>query len=253
MHWLPLVTLFFIFYQQSLATECKHRIIFLPQTHARDIKLFGEADINDDRDKVITSQFSIAKYIETNSKTPVFSEGASATKTLIWDKLTTEQKKKARDFSKSVFSNGLPETLHDLSENQKSVLYKADAASLALAMEKIPAIYRVINPEDYEIVFEPIKKWIKTNPGKPWTPEIRKLVRDKRERFALAEIRKFFDEHPEQRDVTLVFGSNHNFSIYPDLFDPTCVVVPYQFQSIWHGKSRGGYESANNYIDQSIK
>lgn len=243
MRGLFLAIFFSLFFQKTHAIECKHQIIFLPQTHAPDIKLFKKSRTNFDRNEVISSQYSIAKYIDENSQIPVFSEGASAAKNLIWKDLTEKQKVEIRDFARQVLPNGLPDSIHTANESEKSIFYKVDAASLEFIKEKIPAVYRVISPEDYEKVFGEIKKWLQRNPGKPWTPEIKKFVHDQRERLALAEIRKFFYDHPEQRDIILIFGSNHNFSIYPDLFDPSCVVVPYQFQALWIGKFRGSYET----------
>lgn len=233
------IKIFILIYSQlATANECKNRIIFLPQTHARDTQIFKHETTIENKDKVIESQFSITKYINENMYIPIFSESASVDKNLDWNELTEVQKKKAREFAKMVFPKGLPNSLLELSTKEKSIFYEVDAASLFFIKEKIQRIYRVISPEDYEIVYGEITKWINANPGKPWSSNIEKLVLETRERLALYEILKFFNKNSNQREVILIFGSNHNFSIYPDLFDPNCVIIPNQFLPIWYGKFR---------------
>lgn len=221
------------------AAQCDRRIIFLPQTHAIDRETSGST-AKDEPLKVAASQLAIAKYIDTNPELPVFSE-QTVSQTVVWKDLPEQVKTKARNIAKLNFADGLPDSIDEATAAQISQLNDIDAASLELIREKIPAIYPVISPQDKDQVFDPIKKWTRANPDKPWPPEIVKLVRDKRERLALQEILKFFKSHPHRRDVLLTFGSNHNFSIYPDLFDPACVFVPYEFHRVWYGKFRGGY------------
>ena len=108
---------------------------------------------------------------------------------------------------------------------------------------KLTMIHRVLENEVVSNqIFAPIEEWFKTNPptNVEYPPEVGQFVYGEREKQALLQINKYFLENPNQRNVILIYGSKHNFNFYPEIFKPSCILIPPEFQQDWRGRFREG-------------
>ena len=106
-------------------------------------------------------------------------------------------------------------------------------------------LHRVVEDEkSLNEIFDPIKRWFNTKPppSVAYPPEIGRLVYGARERAALSQVQKYFAANNSQRDVILIYGSNHSFNFYPEEFPPECVIIPTEFRTDWGGRFRSGPE-----------
>jgi hypothetical protein len=142
---------------------------------------------------------------------------------------------------KSVFPDGLPNDCNKMTDLQKIKMVGNGADFIELMRQKITVIHRVVEDDQaQEQLFAPVKKWFSLHPGamQAYSSEIASVIFDEREKLALQQINSYFAANPQQQDVILMYGSDHNFSLYPNLFPPQCVLVPFDFQKDWLGQSR---------------
>ena len=225
------------------AGECKHRIVFLPQTHAAD-KLTGAQTSEDQNNQVAASQLKIANYIERFPQVPVFSEQAES-RDFSWEMLPQDKRAALRSYFNQIFPQGLPENPYRLTDIQKQKLINNGGDFVQLIRGRVSFLHRVVeNEEALNKIFDPIKSWFNTHPARyvAYPPEIASLVYGARERAALSQVRNYFSQNPTQKDVVLIYGSNHNFTFYSEDFHSECIVIPPEFQSDWNGRFRSGPE-----------
>ncbi len=226
---------------QSVA-GCEHQLIFLPQMHKID-EMTGLKLNENDVLKVAESQLRVAKYLETlTTSTIVFSEQVS-TEDFIWSDIEENQKKEIENLAHAVFPNGLPADITSASSQQIKILYKRGAAFVQMIRGRLGRIHRVFEDQKQaDSVVTPLKTWFATNPDltKGYPPEIAELIYSKREEFALEQVNKKFLDNPDIKSAVLIYGGNHNFNFYPDLFPTSCISVPEEFQNFWPGSFRKG-------------
>lgn len=215
-------------------TECKHRIIYLPQTHMSVVG--GKQEISD-VEELARSQFKIAKYLEKNPKLPVFSEQIDTTMTSkgIPEEKFNEATKEYRD----LFPNGIPATLDEMSADQKSKLGKSGGDLTQFMLRKIETLNKTVpNRQIQNKLFADMTAHFKKYPNQvvKFGSPTYKLIFDKRELLALDEINNYFKKNPEQRDVVLIYGSIHDFSRHPKSFPSECIVIPFDFQDDYKAK-----------------
>lgn len=226
---------FFAFHLQSAfadLNECKHRVIFLPQTHA---SAFGNKNENYGTiESIAKSQSKIAEYLLKHKDLPIFSEQVDTTLTLVdFEKSGADSVIKEY---RSLFKNGLI-SYEELNQEQKQKLAMAGADATLLMLGKVPILHKVVpNRQIQDQIFSEVQKFFLNlqRDGKKQISiddPIFKLIYDKRENLALAEINAYFDVHPEQRDVILIYGRNHQFARHPEIFPSECILVPFSFQS----------------------
>jgi hypothetical protein len=235
---LTVVAAYMLSVSVASADMCKHRITFLPQTHP--VPNSQETSYSDEQESIARSQHQIAKYIDANPM-PVFSEQMTK-KDVKWSDIPEVVRPKLVALMSEIFPEGIPENFNDLSNLQKWKFVANGGELIELMRQKIERVHRVLeDAETADKVFSPFDAWLLKEDAKhlnPYPPDIRNIVYTNRERLALEQINKFFQAHPEEKDVILIFGGNHNFNLYPYSFNPDCVVVPDEFKSEWLGSSR---------------
>jgi hypothetical protein len=256
---IKIVSVFYVLtsfaFAEAQANECKHRIIFLPQSHAAD-ELTGAQTSEVQNNEVAASQLKVASYIERFPQVPVFSEQA-ADQDYSWDMVPADKRAALRSTFNQIFPRGLPESPYNLTDVQKQKLVDNGGDFVQLIRGRVSVLHRVVeNREDLDAIFNPIKRWFSTHPSQvvSYPPEIGSLVYGAREKAALAQIQNYFSKNTTQRDAILIYGSNHSFKFYPDQFPPECIVIPPEFQNDWNGRFRAGPEgfpSAANNTDYS--
>lgn len=237
--------LIFLLIQPALSfADCNHKIIFLPKSHAIDSMTALDSTQEIDN-QVASSQFKIANFIENKfPKTPIFTEQASANDFSL-EQIPSDKREALKKYYLTIFPTGLPEKFSDLNDIQKKKLVDNGGEFVQLIRGKAQQLHRVIEDKsELESIFGPIQEWFKSNPSrdKSYPPEIAEHVYGKREQAALNQVNKFFQTHPDEHYVILIFGSNHNFNFYPEQFPSSCISIPSEFQDDWKGRYRVGPE-----------
>ena len=235
-------------------SDCKHRILLLPQTHAT--VLGGSLQVApENADKTARSQFAIAKYLEQHKDIPVFSEQVSTDQTV---QTVTPDFKRAAAQIKSMFPNGLPQNFDGLSEEQKSIIARAGGDAISFILRNTDSLRRVVeNDQIQDQLTGKVSDWAQKNPyAVTPTPEIANIIFNVREKMALDQINTYLKANPAQRDVVLIYGSDHYYSFrtHSDKFPAQCILVPYEFQSAvtspygqyGSGNGYGSYPAGNN-------
>jgi len=228
------------------ASDCKHRILLLPQTHPT--VLSGSLQVLPENfDKTARSQFAIAKYLEQHKNLPIFSEQISSDKTL--QTVSPDFRKVAAQI-KSMFPNGLPEKFDGLTDTQKNVISRAGGDAISFILRNTDMLHRVVENDQIEVqLIGKVSDWVQKNPYSTTPPpEIENIIFNLREKMALDQINNYIKSHPNQRDVVLIYGSDHYYSFltHPDKFAPQCILVPFEFQSAItspYGSGQGSYNS----------
>ncbi len=215
------------------ADECKHRILFVPQTHAS--VLGGSLQVTPEWfEQTAKSQFTIAQYLAKHKDLPVFSEQISSDKSMVT--VSDEFKKIIPPTVKNLFPNGLPANYSDLSIDQKTFLAKAGGDLLSLVQGQTPMLRRVVENDQIEDdLIGRVSTWVQQHPNATeYPPEISDLIFNARENLALDQVNTYFSSNPSQRDIVLIFGSDHgvSFHAHADKFPPQCILTPFEFQSV---------------------
>lgn len=218
------------------SSECKHRIILLPQAHAN--VLGGRLQVApEDLDEIARSQFSIAKYLERHNSIPVFSEQVSSDITM---QAISADFRKFIEKTKSMFPNGLPHGFESLNPEQKTILARAGGDAISFILNNTKVLHRVVeNDQIQDELIDKVSTWYKNNPNATTVPyEILYIIFNVRENLALDQINNYFKSNPSQRDIILIYGYNHSdsFRTHQDKFPGNCILTPYGFQSAEHDK-----------------
>lgn len=224
------------------AEVCRQRIYFLPQSH--DVKNIPNAALADSaRRDVAKSQLKIVNFLDRFPQSPVFSEQATTTD-LDSSQFTPAVLAQLKAMIDGVFPNGYTLNPENLNEEQVKKLVDNGGEVIQLMRGRLSTIHRVLeDKQTYDRIFGPTLQWFSAHPsGTPYPPEIARLVYGAREEEALKQIVKYFAANPRQYNAVIIFGSNHNFSFYPDVFPPQCILVPPEFQKNWEGRYRVGPE-----------
>lgn len=211
------------------AEDCKHRILFLPQTHA---SIMGEQlQVTPEWfNATVQSQFKIATYLKQHKDLSVFSEQVSSETTM---KTVSPDFLEVTKQIRSIFPNGLPVNFQTLTDQQKTIFAKAGGDAMTFMFGDIQEIHKVVESDQVEDeLIGKVTTWVKQHPyATEYPPEISNIIFNIREGLALDQINQFFAKHPEQRDAILIFGNLHDFRTHPDKFPPQCVLTPFEFQS----------------------
>lgn len=217
-------------YGQSVS-DCKHRILLLPQTHATG--LGGSQATLKNADKTARSQFAIAKYLEKNKDIPVFSEQISTDLTV---QTVSPDFKKAAAQTKSMFPNGLPSNFDGLTAEQKDIIARTGGDAISFILRNTDKLHRVV--ENDQIQDQLIGKILALAQQKnPYAttppPELVDTIFNVRENMALDQINNYIKSNRQQRDVILIYGSDHSYGFlsHSDKFPAQCILIPYEFQS----------------------
>jgi hypothetical protein len=228
------------------ASDCKHRILLLPQTHPT--VLSGSLRVEPENFvKTALSQFLIAKYLEQHKDLPVFSEQVSSDKTL--QNVSPNFRKVAVQI-KSMFPNGLPANFEGLTDDQKNVISRAGGDAISFILRNTDMLHRVVENDQIEDqLIGKVSDWAQKNPyATTPPPEIVNTIFNVRENMALDQINNYFKSNSKQRDVVLIYGSDHYYSFlsHPDKFSAQCILVPFEFQPAItspYGSGQGGYNT----------
>lgn len=212
-------------------SDCKHRILLLPQTHAT--VLGGSLQVApENADKTARSQFAIAKYLEQHKDMPVFSEQVSTDQTV---QTVSPDFKKAAARIKSMFPNGLPQNFDGLTEDQKNIIARAGGDAISFILRNTDMLHRVVENDQIEDqLIGKVSAWAQANPyATTPPPEIVNTIFNVRENMALDQINNYIKANPSQRDIVLIYGSDHSYSFrtHSDKFPAQCILIPYEFQS----------------------
>ena len=215
------------------ADDCKHRILFVPQTHASIIG--GSLQVSPDWfEQTAQSQFNIAKYLSQHKELPVFSEQISSDKSM--QTVSDDFKKIIPPTVKNLFPHGLPANYADLTMDQKTFLAKAGGDLLSLVLGQTPILHRVVESDQVEnSLIGNVSTWAQQHPtATEYPPEISDIIFTQRENLALDQVNNYFASHPSQRDAILIFGSDHGASLHAhaDKFPSQCILTPFEFQSV---------------------
>jgi len=234
-----MVLLFIVTTATAQANECKHRLIFIPQTHKLDSMVNATLDESSKR-RVAESQLRIANFIDEYPDIPVFSEQVS-TEDFILSSLDPAMRAQGEQMVQALFPAPLITDPAQLTSAQVDLLYKRGAGFIQMFRGKTQHIHRVFeNQAENDLIVNQLKAWFATNPDleKGYPPEIAKLTYEDRERALLRQVNKFFAANPQERDVLVIFGANHSFMFYDDLFPSDCLLIPKVFTSFWTGAHR---------------
>jgi len=66
------------------------------------------------------------------------------------------------------------------------------------------------------------------------------LVYKEREVEALRSVNEYFEANPNKFQAIILYGTNHSFDFYSDIFPKECISVPTEFQDVWKGRMRDG-------------
>lgn len=234
---------------QASAAQCKQRITFLPQTHAVDA-MTGITDGNLRLDDVAGSQLKIAQYLERFPRRPVFTEQLTEFD-VNFSEAPSEERARLRDLMNTIFPYGLPQSAALLNQKQKEKLRDNGGEFIQMMRGQLQVLHKVVaNKVELERLMSPIRDWFKTSPDltREYPLKIRKLMWEAREKAALVEIKRYFERNPSDRDVILIYGANHSFDFYADVFPPECIRVPSEFQGDWNGRFR---TSPTSFADET--
>ena len=210
------------------ADTCKHRIIFLPNIHSSVLDGGNKAVVQSDLLEVTAfSTYRVVNYLKDHRDLPLFSEQVSKDLTM---KTATPQFLAMAQRVRTQFTGG--GTFWSLSPEQKQTMALAGGDVFSLIFGITPELHRVVENDKVEnSIIDKIVKWHKANASvTEYPPEISKLIFDMRENLALDQISAFFKNNPNQHDVALLFGQDHNFARHPDKFPPQCIATPPEFQ-----------------------
>ncbi|MBK7844604.1 MAG: hypothetical protein IPJ71_13090 [Bdellovibrionales bacterium] len=225
------------------ADECKHRIIFLPQSHPPP-EFAGVKMSDSQKNKIVESQLKVASYIGRFPQVPVFSEQVKD-KDVSLDMLPADVRAGLKSYYNRIFPRGLPESPDALTDIQKQKLVDNGGEFVQLIRGRASVLHRVYeNREASDEINDPIKRWLRTHDSSTdsYPPKIGSLVYGAREKAALTQVQNYFSQNAAQRDVILIYGSNHSFRFYPEQFPSECVIIPSEFQQDWAGRFRSGPE-----------
>lgn len=211
--------------------SCKNRILLLPQTHPNI--LGGSLQIAPENfDKTARSQFAIAKFLEKSIGIPVFSEQVSSDQKV--ETVSSEFKETAAKI-KSMFPDGLPENFETLTYEQQTVIARAGGDAISFILRNTDMLHRVVeNDQIQNQLMSQVSNYAQKNPYVTIpSPEIINIIFNVRENLALEQINKYIQSNPLQRDVILIYGSDHSYSFqtHPDKFPSQCILIPNEFQS----------------------
>ncbi|MGZ3770328.1 MAG: hypothetical protein ACXVCP_03080 [Bdellovibrio sp.] len=208
-------------------SSCEHIIRFIPQTHIDQLgntmpdwmvaQMVGE------------SQFDIANILLQHPSDPVFAEGTYHIIDLQWYKDNASDGMDTVQKYRNAFPNGIGQNFYELSYDQRYKLGVAGGDLTLLFLGQIKKIYPVAtDAKEENEYFKEAQEWIRQHPGQDLQtdPKMNYIAMTRRERLALMQIKEFFSKNSSNRTVTLLFGANHNFKKYPDLFDPNCIETP---------------------------
>ena len=202
---------------------CARSILFLPQLHEDQLTGLNSAALT----KMISqSQFAIATELFKHSNAPVFSEGTYAIMDLDWYRKNADDSESTIQKYKNAFPVGLPKSYSEMTVDQTYKIAKAGGDLTLLLLGLIPRIYPVATDATAEDNFFKISQaWLQAHPGHDFSedPQMDYIAMTRRERLALQQVDDFFAKNQNQNEVILIFGSNHVFTKYPDLFDPKCI------------------------------
>jgi hypothetical protein len=233
------------------AEVCKQRIFFLPQSH--DVQNIPNAALAEsDRREVAESQLKIVNYLERFPQRAVFSEQAT-TDDLDVSQFEPEMLAQLKSMISNVFPRGYNLDPKSLNEVQIKKLVDNGGEVIQMLRGRLSKIHRVLeDKETDDRIFEPILQWYSSHPkGSPYPPEIARLIYGAREEEALRQIVKHFAANPHEREAVIIFGTNHSFSFYPDIFPPQCIEVPQEFRPEWTGRFRVGPEGFSPEVMRS--
>lgn len=219
-------------YPKNNDLSCKNRIFFLPQTHPTI--LGGSLQIAPENfDKTARSQFAIAKYLENNKGVSVFSEQVSSDQKV--ETMSAEFKQTAAQI-KEMFPGGLPAFYENLTDDQKNVIARAGGDAISFILRNTDMLHRVVeNDQIQDQLIKQVSDYVQNNPYATSysSPEIYNIIFNVRENLALDEINKYFQSNPLQRNVILIYGSDHYYSFltHSDKFPPKCILLPDEFKS----------------------
>lgn len=215
--------------RNKASNTCAQRIIFLPQTHP---SILGEqlSIAAQDYERTARSQFSIAKFLEKNPGIPVFSEQVSTDQKV---ETVSQEFKDTAAVIKTMFPEGLPQTYEALSDEQRDVIARAGGDSISFILRNTDMLHRVVeNDKIQDDLINRVKDWAQNYPtAYGYSPEIYNIIFNVRERLALDQINKYFKNNPQQRDVILIYGSDHTYSFrsHNDKFKADCFTIPEEF------------------------
>jgi hypothetical protein len=240
--WIVSTSLFTLVSAATPDATCPRRIVFLPQTHA-PLELTYDDMSSDMRGDIARSQLKIVDYLDRHSPVPLFSEQMTQFDSDATD-MPAEEIARLQKIVDDAFPHGFDIDPDDLTELQIQKLVDNGADTIQLMRRKLTLIHRVVkDATTFTRIFAPIDAWFATHdPPFPYSTEIAARIYGMREREALGQIVKFFASHPDEPEVAIVYGSNHNFSFYSDLFPSECITVPPEFFLDWRGRYRAGPE-----------
>lgn len=152
-----------------------------------------------------------------------------------------------------VFPRGYDIDLQTLNEAQVKKLVDNGGEFIQMMRGHLSTIHRVLqDKQTADRIFSPINQWFSSHPSRsPYPPEIARLIYGAREEEALKQVVKYFASNPQERDAVLIFGSNHNFTFYTEIFPPKCIVVPPEFRNARGGQFRVGPEGFSPEVMRS--
>ncbi len=223
----------------SASSDCKHRIIYLPQTH--ESVMGSSVKVNEEGlDEISRSQFKIARYIGNNPGLPVFSEQVDTDISVTM--LSSSRLAPVGKEYEALYGKSIPATYEELTPTQKQKLARAGGELTQFMLRKIEKLHKVVpDAQTQDDLFRSISEGLKnqTTGTVEFGSALYQLIFDRREILALTEINKYFKANPFQRDVVLVYGSIHDFSRHPRVFPPQCILIPYEFQKDHKGALAG--------------
>lgn len=141
----------------------------------------------------LRSQLTIAKLLQDNKTTPVFLEGLTEN--------SSNYSGPIANVARHFFPRGVPETLAELTKDQKEFLYEYGAARTLHFLGVIQTLNRSIHPEQSEKIDRLIKAGDYSH------------INERREIEAMLCIAEVISEK-ETDNVFLIYGGAHNFSSY---------------------------------------
>lgn len=205
------------------SASCVHRIVFVPQIHASIMN--GKLQVDEEwKSLTVNSQFRIAQFLQRNSTIPIFSEQVDTDITLKTAK--PEFIAVTRQVRATTFPNGLPASEAALNLEQQKILALAGGDAVSLMLGNIPKLFKVVeNQRVAEALIGRVTEWARQNPTfSEYPTEISDIIFRQRELLALEQINRFFAKHPRTRDVILIYGQAHDFTVHPKAFASECVV-----------------------------
>lgn len=221
--------------QKELFKQCNQKILFLPQAHNTKYALIKSLD---DTNEIASSQLQIARFLQDYNDPNIFTEQLTTFDVRKSD-FTSEELKELKNMMSNVFPEGLPESVDLLTSIQKEKLINNGGEFINFFLENTTQLRRVVkDKKSFHMLFDPINEWYNSSPQKTYPKYLAKIIYDEREKHALNLIANFFNENKEEELAILIFGANHNFSRFPNIFPTQCIFVPKQFQERWSGKDK---------------